>query len=566
MATDEIYDFIIVGGGPAGSALAYGLSQCPNPPKVLLLEAGGDNEDKNLRVDGQRWLTFMKEGLNWGYKTAPQEHCNNREIDYSRGKGLGGSSVINFGVFTVGAKDDYDTWAEITGDNDFAWHRINDRFKKIVTVHPETPPGTDKKYAHLKQNGSNGPVHVGYAAEFEEDLLPLLEHFEQAGFPLNPDHNSGNPLGMSVLISSAYRGLRSTSKDLLAHLPPSFTVLTDAPVQRILFDSNKTAIGVESNSRIFHARNEVLLSAGALDSPRILMHSGIGPADQLSKFNIPLIYDLPSVGQSLRDHCFVPLVYKRSPNSTTPLSSRSAFWSSQPQMDLALEQWKSNPYSSPVNPWGKYACELGIGFFKLSPSLTASQEFLSLPSAEQCYLNKPTIPHYEVITHFPVHWFVPGFPTDPTTNAFVDYTCLLVFLFNAQTLGSVTLQSADPSVPLLFDPKFLAHDFDRRAAIESLREILSFTASDNFKQGVDGVIAGPKMAGEKGTDEELLEYWRENVSSSWHMTGTCRMGEVVDSDFEIKGGQVKGVRVVDMSVVPVLVSGHTQAVACERYH
>ncbi|KAK4178548.1 hypothetical protein QBC36DRAFT_367604 [Triangularia setosa] len=562
MSTDEIYDFIIVGGGPAGSALAYGLSQCSSPPKVLILEAGGDNEDKSLRVDGQRWLTFMKEGMNWGYKTTAQEHCNNREIDYSRGKGLGGSSAINFGVFTVGAKDDYDAWSKITGDNDFAWDRINDRFKKIVTVHTEVPPGTDKKYASLTQNGSNGPVHVGYAAEFEEDLLPLLDQFEQSGFSLNPDHNSGNPLGMSVLISSAYRGLRSTSKDLLVNLPPSFTVLTNSPVQRILFDPNKKAIGVESNARIFHAKNEVLLAAGALDSPRILMHSGIGPTSELSQFNIPVISDLPSIGQNLRDHCFVPLVYKRSPNSTTPLSSRSAFWSSQAQMDTALEQWKSNPGSTPVNPWGKYACELGIGFFKLDPTLTTSNEFLSLPEKEKSFLNKETIPHYEVVTHFPMHWFLPGFPTNPGTNTFIDYICLLVFLYNAQTLGCVTLQSSDPSVPLLFDPKFLGHEFDRRAAVESLREIVNFTQSEYFKQGVgvDGVIAGPKSAaGERATDEELLEYWRENISSSWHMTGTCKMGEVVDNEFKVKG--VEGARVVDMSVVPVLASGHTQAVA-----
>ncbi|KAK4676181.1 hypothetical protein QC764_509820 [Podospora pseudoanserina] len=558
MATDEIYDFIIVGGGPAGSALAYGLSQCPKPPKVLILEAGGDNEDKNLRVDGQRWLTFTKEGMNWGYKTTPQEFCNNREIDYSRGKGLGGSTAINFGVFTVGAKDDYDTWAEMTGDDDFAWDKINDRFKRIVTVHPEVPPGTDKKYASLTQNGSNGPVHVGYAAEFEEDLLPLLEQFEQGGFPLNSDHNSGNPLGMSVLISSAYRGLRSTSKDLLANLPPSFTVLTNSPVQRVIFDSNKKAAGVESNSRVFHAKNEVLLSAGALDSPRVLMHSGVGPADQLSQFNIPIIADIPSVGQNLRDHCFVPLVYKRSPNSITPLSSRSAFWSDQTQMDVALEQWKTNPGATPVNPWGKYACELGIGFFKLD-SITSSKEFLSLPEQEKKYLNKETIPHYEVITHFPMHWFLPGFPANQGTNTLIDYTCFLVFLYNAQTLGTVRLQSSDPAVPLLFDPRFLAHEFDRKAAVEALREIVKFTESENFKQGVDvdGIIAGPK--GKDAGDEELLEYWKENISSSWHMTGTCKMGEVVDADFKVKG--VEGVRVVDMSAVPVLVSGHTQAVA-----
>lgn len=217
---------------------------------MLLLEAGGKNDDRNLRVDGQRWLTFQNKPMNFGYKTTAQENLNNREIDYSRGKGIGGSSAINFGVYSVGARDDYEEWARIVGDDDYRWEHIQARYKSLETFHGDIPPGVDKKYAAPKasDHGSSGPLHVGFAAEWERDLPPLLDVFEQAGFPLNPDHNSGNPIGMSVLINSAYKGVRSTAGDLLASPPENLTIVTDAPVQRVILEGKK-AVGVESNGK-----------------------------------------------------------------------------------------------------------------------------------------------------------------------------------------------------------------------------------------------------------------------------------------------------------------------------
>jgi choline dehydrogenase-like flavoprotein len=163
------------------------------------------------------------------------------------------------------------------------------------------------------------------------------------------------------------------------------------------------------------------------------MHSGIGPAKQLEEYNIPLVQDFPVIGQGLRDHCHIPLVYTRTPTS----NDRRAFYGSQNAMADALEQWKKDG----TGPWAKFACEMGIGWFK-SDRLIASQEFKDLPASEQKYLMHETVPHYEIFTHFPVHWFVSGFPTDS-----VDYSCLLVFLCNAQTRGEVTLQSSDPNAP-----------------------------------------------------------------------------------------------------------------------
>ncbi|RFU74908.1 hypothetical protein TARUN_7326 [Trichoderma arundinaceum] len=528
---DLTFDFIIVGGGPSGSALAKGLANSTKKPSVLLLEAGGTNDDHKLRVDGQRWLTFLNQNMNWGYKTSPQEHCNNRELDYSRGKGLGGSSAINFGVYSIGARDDYDEWARIVGDDSFNWERTQRRFKNLETFNGKLPEGINSKFAapRSEDHGSSGKLQVGYATEWEEDLVPMLDLFQEAGFPLNPDHNSGNPIGMSVLINSSHKGRRSTARDLLMPFPDNLTVITASPVQRVILKGCK-AVGVESNGKIYLASNEVILSAGSLDSPKILMHSGIGPRGQLENFGISVIKDMPAIGQGLRDHMFCPLVFKRKDSDT----SRALFYGNQHAMDDALEQWKQDG----SGPWTKFACELGIGWFKLD-KLVASEEFEALSPDEQTYLNKETIPHYEILTHFPVHWFIPQFPQDS-----LSYSCLLVFYYNAQSRGEVTLQSANPDVPLKFDPKFLSSPFDRRAAIESLRDALRLTKHDSYAKDNIATIAGP----EDESDE-----------------GTVKMGKpqdadaVVDNKFRVMG--MKNLRVADMSVVPVLASCHVQSVA-----
>lgn len=297
-----------------------------------------------------------------------------------------------------------------------------------------------------------------------------------------------------------------------------------------------------------YASKEVILSAGSLNDPRILMHSGIGPAVQLQQYEIPLVHDVPAIGQGLRDHCFVPMVNTRTATST----DRKAFYGDKAAMDAAQKQWEEDG----TGPWAKFACELGIGWFKLTEQLVSTPEFKALPADEQKYLLQETVPHYEVLTHFPVHWVIPDFPTEA-----LNYSCLLVFLFNAQTRGEVTLQSSDPDSPLSFNPKFLAHPFDRRLAIEALRDSFRVAKHESYTKDNVAELAMPK--GE--SDEDLLEYWRQNISSSWHMTGTVKMGvkddvdAVVDPDFRVKG--IENLRVADMSVVPVLVNAHVQAVA-----
>ncbi len=289
------------------------------------------------------------------------------------------------------------------------------------------------------------------------------------------------------------------------------------------------------------------MSAGALDTPKILMHSGVGPPGQLREYGIPVIQALDAVGKGLRDHMFVPLVYSRKETST----ARASFYGDTKAMDDAMEQWRRDG----TGPWTRYACETGIGYFKLE-DIASYREFRDLPAEAQRYLLLDTIPHYEICTHFPFHWIAPGFPRES-----LSYSCLLVFYYNAQSSGEVSLQSPDPGVPLRFDPKFLASPFDRRVAVESLRNALRVVKHDSYARDTIAQLAGPKSE----SNEDLLEYWAQNIVSSWHMTGTAKMGRpgapdaVVDSDFRVAG--IDGLRVADMSVVPVMPSCHIQAVA-----
>jgi choline dehydrogenase-like flavoprotein len=185
--------------------------------------------------------------MNYGYKTVPQEHCLDREIDYSRGRILGGSSAINFGVYTVGAKGDYDEWADTVGDATFSWDNMQRRLKALETFHPEVPKGAQRYVgARNADHGTSGPVHVGYAQQWEKDITPLIDVFEQVGHSLNLDHNSGNPIGISVMVNTAHKGQRSTAANALASAPENLTILTESPVQRLIIE-NKKVLGVESN-------------------------------------------------------------------------------------------------------------------------------------------------------------------------------------------------------------------------------------------------------------------------------------------------------------------------------
>ncbi|KAJ5640207.1 uncharacterized protein N7484_008069 [Penicillium longicatenatum] len=541
------FDFIVVGAGPADCALAAALSKSAAKPRLLLLEAGGQNDDQSQRVDGKRWTTFMSEGMNWGYKTTPQEACEGRVLDYSRGKGLGGGSAINFGVFTIGAKDDYDTWAEDVSDETFGWKAMQKRLKDLEVFDGSIDLPENQKYAQPKaeDHGYQGCLKTGYAKEWEQDLTLVLDQLEEAGLKRNLDHNSGNPLGMGIMINSASNGRRTTAADLLIGAPDNLVIVTDTPVRRVMLEGKK-AVGVETKGKMYLASKEVIISTGALDAPKILMHSGIGPASELSKFNIPVIQDLPAVGQGLKDHFFAPLILMRNPDT----NDRNTFYGSKSAMDDALTQWKKDG----TGLWNRYGCQIGCGWFK-SDRVTSLQEFKDLPASVQDFMNKETIPHYEIISGFPAHNMFPQLFQD------YSYTCMVVFIMNEQSSGEVRLQSSNPGDPLLFDPKVLQHPFDQRAMVEIYKDLMEMTQHPSFAKDTVSTILAPASE----SDEDILQFCKANVSSTWHMTGTVKMGKegdinaAVDNRFRVFG--VENLRVADMSVVPVLTNNHTQATA-----
>lgn len=261
-----------------------------------------------------------------------------------------------------------------------------------------------------------------------------------------------------------------------------------------------------------------------------------------------MVHELPAVGQGLQDHPFVPIAHTRS----SSVSDRRSFYGSQEAMDTALQQWKRDR----TGPWSKYECEILIGYFK-SDIITTSPEFKDLPVTAQNFLSRETVPHYELYSHLPIHFMMPGFPSE-----LLNYNCMVAFPYNTQARGEVTLQSVNPDIPLRFDPKFLSHPYDRRVTIEALREVLKVVKHPLYAKDTVADILGPERT---GSDEYLLGFCKENISSSWHMTGTVKMGRtedadtVVDNNFRVVG--VSGLRVADMSVLPILPNGHTQVPA-----
>jgi choline dehydrogenase-like flavoprotein len=214
------------------------------------LEAGIRGDDKSLHVDGLRWNTFLNKEMNWGYKTVPQEHCNGRQLDYSRGKVLGGSTAINFGIFTVGSRDEYDEWATVVGDELYKWDRMQARLRRLEAFDSSILEPKNAKYAAPKasDHGSQGALRVGFASEWEQDLPLMMDVFEEAGLVRNPDQNSGNPMGMALTVNTANKGRRTTAADLLAMAPENLKIITESPVQKVVLDGKK-AIGVECNGK-----------------------------------------------------------------------------------------------------------------------------------------------------------------------------------------------------------------------------------------------------------------------------------------------------------------------------
>ncbi|KAL2006456.1 hypothetical protein VTN00DRAFT_9124 [Thermoascus crustaceus] len=532
--SSDSVDFIVVGAGTAGCLLAYRLAQALKTPSVLLLEAGPDNSAGTLRIPQERYTAVATNGINYGYESTPQEAVDGRVIPYPRGKGLGGSSNINFMAYIESPRVDYNRWAELVGDEAFGWKQTKERFKRIENLHDETAPEW-KKYVDWKpeNHGHGGPIDVSHPKQREKDVWHVMEAAEEAGYPINKDYNSGCIMGFSVAGNSSDNSFRTTSASgTLTRKPDNLEVRVNAPVTRVLFDKDKTAIGVQlADGSDVRASKEILLCGGSIDTPKLLLLSGIGPAQELAPLGINTVHDLPGVGKELKDHYGTYVLSQMDGE----LSDRAQFEKSTADKRPPRDDWLEDTteyYTGHYN-------SLAWGFLR-DEEILKTKEFAALDSSQQEFLRKPEVPLYELA---------------------LALQCLLSFVFvmNSQSSGSVTLRSSDPRDAPLIHLGYCEHPYDRMVLVRAVREAMKFSTTSKLGRMWQKYVSAPKS----DREEDILAHIRQTCMPVFHASGSVVMGRpddaaaCVDTDFRVYG--TKRLRVADLSVCPLMLNGHTQA-------
>ncbi|KAH9882255.1 hypothetical protein J1614_001427 [Plenodomus biglobosus] len=554
------YDFVIVGGtvanltlpspskhaheilhtdlfhviaGTAGCLLAHRLAHACARPSVLVLEAGGNPDGDFLHAPYHRYHPVaLRPDLDHGHVSEPEPALSGRRIVYTRGKGLGGSSILNFGVYLYGSGEDYNHWADLVGDDCWKWENVQ-RCYRLIENYGVTG---SESYLHLadpskNQHGKEGSLKVGLPPVLEAGVVPQMEALVEAGDVINLDPNSGNPVGVSVFPFSYNREGRSTSAG--AHLmdaPGNLEVWTDATVQKLLWDGKKvvgvtTADGRQGESNLDERR----------------------PKDELEALGIDVKSDVPGVGKHLQDHvlAFMTVEVDGSAND------RYAFEGNQERVAEAEAAWKKDKSGAFAL---SHSCLWG-GFLKLH-DVQNMAEFKALPQGTQEFLSREEVPTYEFINNC-LLW--------PPGSEIVEgnsYMTFIAFLMNPQSEGSVTLRSSSPSDKPTIKLNYLTHAYDARIFREAIRATWQkLVLNPTIAKSVVRTIQGPKSL----SDEDVDAFAREHAGTVWHANGTVKMGKredegaCVDSGFRVRG--VEGLRVVDLSVAPLTPNNHTQATA-----
>ncbi|MEX0601583.1 MAG: choline dehydrogenase, partial [Rhodothermales bacterium] len=496
-------------------AVAHRLSEDPDT-SVLLLEAGGKDSNPLIHMPAG-FTKLTSEDVNWGFKTVPQEHVNRREMHYPQGRTLGGSTSINAMIYIRGHRLDYDEWRTL-GNEGWGYDDVLPYFKKAEN---------NERFVD-EYHGRGGPLNVADQIQHNPLTKAFVRAAQEIGVPYNPDLNGSRQEGVSFYQVTQRNVRRESAATAYLHPVknrPNLTVVTNAMATRILLENGR-AVGVEylhrgKKIRQAHAGAEIILSGGAVNSPRLLLLSGIGPADELRALGVDVRHDLPGVGKNFQDHMDVYIAAKVSQRVSYNGEDR---WYRAMLHGIQYLLYKTGPVT---------ACVAEAGCFVYSHDEVRSPD-----------IQIHCLPAY-VVDHGRKR--IPG-------DGITINTCHL----RPRSVGEVTLRSPDPLDPPAIDPNFLAEPYDLEKSIAGFRWARRILSASSFEPFIEGeIMPGP----DSQTDEEIAQYIRQWSKTDYHPVGSCKMGQdemaVVDTQLRVRG--VDGLRVVDASIMPKLISGNTQA-------